>query len=281
MPKIPNAQLQKLAQENNVSFNGGIETADNDNVHPKQYKKEHLQAVSTPAQADTEQAVASGCGDYLPTSSTFTGEYPEINIAGLDPEVNKMVSQMMYLISLHEGRSWDAYNTGKHKGKYQCKMEGFSTDSAVAKAVSRGGRRVTQMTLREIADSGKRYPVCPPNLKRMSANGKYQIMHYNIASYIKNNPHLADSLFTPEMQVQMATQFFLMKNDSFKKLLQGKSTNITAAKKYLAGTWASVCLHGTSRSFHSGQRCHAQNSAQIYQIVDNIVAHHRQKGRKI
>lgn len=31
---MPNAQLQKLAQEHNVSFNDGIETADNDNVHP-------------------------------------------------------------------------------------------------------------------------------------------------------------------------------------------------------------------------------------------------------
>lgn len=275
-----NAELQKIAQASGVHFNGGIETADNDHVHPKQYKKEHIQAVSTPAQADTAQDLQGGCGDYVAGANAVSVDgIPQITIAGLDPEINKLVSQMMYHISLHEGQSWDAYNTGtdhKNPRKASCKMEGFVNDKAVAKAVARGGRRPTQLTLKQIADSG-RIPVCPPNLQRMSANGKYQIMWFNVQKFANKNPHLANEKFTPEMQVRIASEFFLVGNANFNNLMRGRPADVQKAKRFVAGTWASVCHAGTNRGHYEGQKCSASNSAIIHNLIDQMAQHHRRK----
>lgn len=74
------------------------------------------------------------------------------------------------------------------------------TDAKVAKAVARGGVRSSQMTLQQIVDSMKG-GVCPRSLKKVAAEGKYQIMHFNIKAYIGKNPQ--NKLFSPEMQVKI------------------------------------------------------------------------------
>lgn len=208
MPKIPNAQLQKLAQENNVSFNGGIETADNDNVHPKQYKKEHLQAVSTSAQTDVGQAVASGCGDYVGGG---------IDLNANPNDLKEIVELLLTTLAVHESSkaTWNAYNDGtvcarNSKGKGSPKRYNIRHPQGDNYAV------ITQMTPADVfkryylyekdwgKGDGQRFAkvACDPVGNRLFAVGAYQFIPSTLHSAVRK-PQFRDYLhkpLTPENQ---------------------------------------------------------------------------------
>ena len=76
-------------------------------------------------------------GMELGNSPTFTGE--PIDMANLPDDVMKLVDILLDLISQHESKSWDGYNTGtlENRSKMTCKMRGFSTDAQVQQALKK------------------------------------------------------------------------------------------------------------------------------------------------
>ena len=216
-------------------------------------------------------------GMELGNSPTFTGE--PIDMANLPDDVMKLVDILLDLISQHEAKSWDGYNTGlmKDRKKMTCKMRGFSTDAQVQQALKEGGLKITETPMGVIAQSGK-YPICPPNVKRLSANGKYQIMYDNIKAYLLKNPQYTNTPFTPEMQKKMALEFFLLSEDSPTNDLIRKGLKVSQSKTYVSNKWASVCMPNT-RSSRYGQGCNYENTQKIYAVIDKIAEVHRNKSK--
>ena len=215
-------------------------------------------------------------GMELGNSPTFTGE--PIDMANLPDDVMKLVDILLDLISQHEAKSWDGYNTGFYHGM-PCKMRGFSTDAQVQQALKEGGLKVTETPMGIIAQSYK-YPVCPPNLKRLSANGRYQIMHDNVRKYLQKNPQYKNTPFTPEMQKKMVLEYFLLAGHAASRDLILNGAKADASKRYISSQWSSVCLPNTRSSSHKGQRCNYENSQKIYAVIDKIAEVHRNKSKK-
>ena len=215
-------------------------------------------------------------GMELGNSPTFTGE--PIDMANLPDDVMKLVDILLDLISQHESKSWDGYNTGFYSGM-PCKMRGFSTDAQVQQALKEGGLKVTETPMGIIAQSYK-YPVCPPNLKRLSANGRYQIMHDNVRKYLQKNPQYKNTPFTPEMQKKMVLEYFLLAGHAASRDLILNGAKADASKRYISSQWSSVCLPNTRSSSHKGQRCNYENSQKIYAVIDKIAEVHRNKSKK-
>ena len=130
-----------------------------------------------------------------------------------------------------------------------------------------------------IAQSGK-YSICPPNLKRLTANGKYQIMFYNVRKYLQKNPQYTNTPFTPEMQKKMALEFFLLSDNAPTKDLIRNGTRTEASKHYISSQWSSVCKPNTKGSSHRSQRCNYENSQKVYAVIDKIAEVHRNKSKK-
>lgn len=220
-------------------------------------------------------------GEYAKFSDEEFGEFP---IPASVPEsVKPLVAQLAGLISKHEGKSWDAYNTGaledvkgmsglERMRRMGCYMESYFDEAGVQRALRKGGMRPTETTMKEIASSGK-YKVCPPNPRRLSANGKYQIMYQNIGAYIRQNPHLANEKFTPTMQNRMLIEFFLLGKGNATRDVIMKGTNKENAKTYITKTWASVC-YVNKKHGHYKQACHPSNSQLIHGLVDKIAQMH-------
>lgn len=228
-----------------------------------------------------EEQVVTGYEGGAVSNGDLSYHGTPVDMANLPDGVSELFDVLLELIAKHEGGSWNSYNTGMYasKSKMTCKMRGFMTDKDVEKAIAQGGVRLTDTTLKEIASAGK-YPICPANLKRTSANGKYQIMYYNIKTYIQKNPHMANTKFTPEVQKKIAMEFFFL-NPSNKAIYNFAKNggSLDGAKRFVVGTWASVCYPNSNKGAHPPQRCSAENSAKIFAVMDKIAEAHK-KGNK-
>lgn len=160
-----NAELQKIAQASGVHFNGGIETADNDHVHPKQYKKDHIQAVSTPAQAEASSAVESGCGSYVGGNGFSSGMGADLTnikpkpFRGFDKELDVWIAEASKMFSIDEAflrglvKHEDGW-TGKISPTGAVGVGQFVTDTWLGLARTAEGRSIGMTTAGVVAGGG-------------------------------------------------------------------------------------------------------------------------------
>lgn len=219
-----------------------------------------------------------------------------IDLANLPSDLQGLLKELAKSISNGEGAfTADAFNTGT-SGEKGCAIRSFGTDAAVA--ASGGLKRVTEMTIREIWESGRDRKVCVPDVNRKSANGKYQHMWYTLGGkaykgqknptggFVAAFPQYVDAKFTSELQDFVLWNYSIPRSRPILADFLRTGQNLNGALNTMAGEWSSICkTNGVGANAHMAHNaCRPNTSKVTYAIMGRIADWHKAhpgEGQKI
>jgi len=149
------------------------------------------------------------------------------------------------------------------EGNYDSMNRGRGGDTSAEEAVSRLGKKLTEMTVKEILQfqaSGDLY-----------AAGRYQIIPQTMPGAIQYAGVNLDEQFSEELQDRLAIGLIAGKRPHLDKYLRGEHNDLQGAMIALAKEWASFPDPRTGRSFHHGTG-NNRSSHSVEQVSATLIA---------